>query len=119
MWDTGFQAAFRFVIAALAVWRLSFLLAREDGPGEALAKWRRTLGGGVLGGLFGCVKCLSLWLAAPFTFFVGGTTLEKVVTWLALSGVAALVDEWTRPPFEWKETADDELLHRDRDSSAH
>jgi hypothetical protein len=29
--------------------------------------------------------------------------LELVVIWLALAGVVALIDECTRPPFEWQE----------------
>jgi len=36
---------------------------------------------------------------------------------LALSGVTALIDEWTRPPFEWQETKDDDLLRRKSDGT--
>ena len=103
------QTVFRFVVAALATWRISFRLAREDGPGGVFARWRnrpRRLGRS----LFSCVKCLSLWIAIPFAFFVGGSWGELLVIGLALSGVAALIDEWTRPPFEWQETQDHELL---------
>jgi hypothetical protein len=106
--------AFRFVVAALAAWRLSFLLAREDGPGRVFVRLRAALARGPLAGGAGCVKCVSVWVALPLAFFVGGTWAELAVTWLALSGVAALVDEWTRPPFEWRDAAEeaksDELL---------
>ena len=118
MWDTGLHVAFKFVLAALAVWRVSFLVAREDGPWDAFARFRRGVGRGVLEKLFGCVKCVSVWVAIPFTFFVGGGWVERIVVWLALSGVASLIDEWTRPAFEWKETSDDELLRRDRDRTS-
>ena len=104
------HAAFRFVVSALAVWRVSFLLARESGPWELLAGFRRILGKSVLGGAFTCVKCLSVWVAIPFAFFVGGGRWEKLVIWLALSGMASLIDEWTRPPFEWRETSESEVL---------
>lgn len=110
--------AFRFALSALAVWRVSFLVAREDGPWNSLTRLRRGLGRGALGKLFGCVKCLSVWVAIPFAFFVGGEWVERLVVWLALSGVASLIDEWTRPPFEWKEAPDDELLRRGRDHPA-
>jgi len=116
--DAEWHVVFRFVLAALAVWRVSFLLAREDGPWELLARARRLAGRGMAGRLLGCVKCLSLWVAVPFVFFVGGRGWSRLVVWLALSGVAALVDEWTRPPFEWQESSGNELLRGDNDRTA-
>ena len=110
--------AFRFVLAALATWRVAFLLAREDGPGHVFARWRSRLGTGFLGELLSCVKCVGVWVAIPFTFFVGGAWLELLVVWLALAGVTALIDEWTRPPFEFQESEGDELLRRDTDGTA-
>ena len=77
--------AFRFVLAALATWRVAFLLVREDGPGRVFARMRSALGDGFLGELFRCVKCIGIWIAIPFTFFVGGTRLELLVVWLALA----------------------------------
>ena len=93
---------FRFVLAGLAAWRVAFLVAREDGPLRAFARLRPLLGRGGP-----CVKCLGVWVSIPLAFFVGGTWIELLVTWLALAGVVALVDEWTRPPFEWRETGGD------------
>jgi hypothetical protein len=105
----GFDAGvfFRFLIAAIATWRVAFLLARERGPWDVLARLRRGAGAGVVGELFKCVKCVGLWTAVPFAFFVRGDWWELVVIWLALAGVTALIDEWTRPPFEWQEAPDD------------
>ena len=99
---------FRFVIAALATWRLAFLLARERGPWNAFGRLRRDVGIGALGELLKCVKCVGLWVAIPFAFFVRGDGWELFVIWLALAGVTALIDEWTRPPFEWRESREDE-----------
>jgi hypothetical protein len=96
---------FRFLIAALATWRVAFLLARERGPWNIFGRLRRRVGG--VAELVGCVKCVGLWIAMPFALFVRGDWLELVVTWLALAGVAALIDEWTRPPFEWQPTEPD------------
>jgi len=95
---------FRFLIAALATWRLAFSLAHESGPWDLFARLRRAGIGRVA---LSCVKCVGLWLAVPFAFFVGGDRWDLVVTWLALGGVAALIDEWTRPPFEWQPGDDD------------
>ena len=105
--------AFRFLLAALATWRLAFLFAREDGPGRIFTRLREKLGAGFLGELFKCVKCLGVWIAIPLAFFVGGDWVELVVIWLALSGVTALIDELTKPPFDWQESKEDELLRRD------
>jgi hypothetical protein len=110
-----FHPMFRFVLAGLATWRLGFLLAREDGPGKFIARFRDGLGSGLAGSLMGCVKCVSVWVAVPFAMFVGGDRTEQVVSWLALAGVAALIDEWTRPPFEWQEGNANELLRPDPD----
>jgi len=99
---------FRFAIAALATWRLAFLVVRERGPRDVLGWLRRRVGNGIAGELLGCVKCVSFWIAIPFAFFVRGTWTELVVIWLALAGVAAVIDEWTRPPFEWQESHEDQ-----------
>src|SRR5690349_19997316 len=93
---------FRFLIAALATWRLAFLLARERGPWNIFGRLRRRVGG--VAELFSCVKCVGLWVAIPFALFVRGDWLEILVIWLALAGVTALIDEWTRTPFEWRES---------------
>lgn len=108
---------FRFLIAALATWRVAFLLVREEGPWGILSALRNKGGKGFLGKLLNCVKCTGMWIAIPFAFFVNGNWLELVVIWLALAGVTALIDEWTRPPFEWQETKDDGLLRADQDRS--
>lgn len=107
---------FRFFLAALATWRLAFLLAREDGPWRVFARFRQRMGYGFFDELFGCVKCLGMWVSMPFAFFVkDGNWVELVVIWLALSGVTALIDEWLRPPFEWQEASDDGLLRKESD----
>ncbi len=99
---------FRFLIAALATWRLAFLLAREQGPWDILGRFRQAASG-VTTELLRCVKCVGLWVAIPFAFFVRGDWWELIVIWLALAGVTALIDELTRPPFEWQEVREDRV----------
>ena len=106
---------FRFVVAALATWRVAFLVAREEGPWRLLARLRGAADRAGIGRGIGCVKCASVWIAAPLAWFVGGGVLQMAVTWLALSGAAALIDEWTRPPFEWRDQPDDGMLRRNPD----
>lgn len=97
-----------FLLAAFATWRISYLLVREEGPGRIFARLRQRTAETSVGRGLTCVKCVSLWAAIPFAFYVGGTATELVVVWLALSGVVSLIDESTRPPFEWREMQADE-----------
>jgi len=96
--------AFRFVLAVLAVWRLTHLLAKEDGPWQIFARMRRSF----LEPLLSCFYCLSIWVAVPFVWFTGGSTLEKAVTWLALSGAAILLEKATEEPLEIKIESEEE-----------
>lgn len=115
--DYGMSVELRFVLAALASWRISFLLVREDGPWGIVAGLRRIGARGLTGRVLECVKCTGVWVSIPFAFFVSDNVTELVVVWWALAGVTALIDEWARPPFEWQETQSDELLHRNSDTT--
>ncbi len=88
----------RFLLAALATWRVTHLLALEDGPGNVLAELRRRLGESFFGRLMDCFYCLSFWVAAPLTLFVSWRPLDAVVTWLALSGAACLLERLGQEP---------------------
>jgi hypothetical protein len=84
----------KFVLAVLATWRVSHLLANEDGPFDIIVRIRATLGEGLLGGLMDCFKCLSLWVAAPIALFLTHTPWVWTVSWLALSGGACLLERF-------------------------
>ncbi|HSZ51540.1 MAG TPA: hypothetical protein VK801_08200 [Caulobacteraceae bacterium] len=88
----------RFVLAALATWRVSHLLAAEDGPGDVIFHLRRKLGTGWLGSLADCFNCLSLFVAAPVALFVSRQPIVWVVAWLALSGGACLLERLGQSP---------------------
>ena len=88
----------RLLLAVLAVWRVTHLLAREDGPGDAVLRLRARLGAGFPGRLMDCFYCLSVWVAAPFALFVTRRPAELLVCWLALSGAACLLEKTTREP---------------------
>lgn len=88
----------RFVLAILATWRTTHLLANEDGPADLVARFRAWLGNGFPGKLMDCFQCLSLWVAAPTAFFVCGKSLDLLLTWLALSGAACLLERIGQEP---------------------
>jgi hypothetical protein len=82
----------RFVLAALATWRVTHLLANEDGPGGIVFRLRRRLGDSLIGSLMDCFHCLSFWVAIPAAFFVTNRPVVWGMSWLALSGAACLLD---------------------------
>lgn len=83
------------VIAALAVWRVTHLLSAEDGPWDVVVLIRKKMGSGFAGQLLDCFYCLSLWVAAPFAYFVGESVRERFYLWLAFSGAAILLERVT------------------------
>ena len=82
----------RFVVAALATWRITHLLVLEDGPADIIVRLRLRLGRSFAGTLMDCFKCLSLWIAAPAALFVARRLVEWVFSWLALSATACLLE---------------------------
>jgi hypothetical protein len=81
-----------FLLATLATWRAAYLFAAEDGPGDVILRLRARLGRSFVGQLMDCFGCVSLWVAAPFAFFVASKPFDLVVVWLALSGGAMLIE---------------------------
>ena len=89
---------FRLTLAVLATWRVTHLLAQEDGPGDVIATLRQWLGSGFFGELMDCFYCLSVWISIPFAFFIADWMLDRFVVWLALSGAASLANKFTPEP---------------------
>lgn len=87
---------FRLTISALAAWRVTHLLAAEDGPGDVIVRIRLRLGTSIWGHLMDCFHCLSLWISIPLAFFVADGMLTRFVSWLALSGAACLAEQLSR-----------------------
>jgi hypothetical protein len=86
----------RFLLAVLASWRLTHLLSSEDGPGDLIFHLRAKLGSSFAGKLMDCFYCLSLWVAAPLALLVTLHFTDWVLTWLALSGAACLLERVTQ-----------------------
>jgi len=89
------NAVYWFVLGVLAVWRVTHLLSAEDGPWDAVANLRKLAGEGILGKLLDCFYCLSLWVAAPFAWWLAQSWQHGLVLWLALSAAAILLERAT------------------------
>jgi hypothetical protein len=86
-----------FVLAVFATWRVTHLLAEEDGPGDVVFHLRRWLGASPLGGLMDCFNCLSFWVAAPAALAIATRPASWALAWLALSGAACWLERIGRP----------------------
>lgn len=98
--DSTWPVAVRFSLSALAVYRMSFLIAREDGPWGVFRQLRTSAKATMAARLIGCVNCLSVWISLPLAWFVGSSSIERVLAWWALSGAVVLMDRSSRDPFE-------------------
>ncbi len=96
---------YRLVLAILGVWRITHLLAAENGPWHLVVRLRRAAGAGFWGQLLDCFECLSLWVAAPFALVLTGSWMECALFWLASSGAAILLEKITSriPPVQYVE----------------
>ena len=93
--------ALGFLLAAFGAWRVTHLIAEEDGPADLVLRLRARLGHGVWASLMDCFQCLSLWIAVPFAFVVTQSLVLWVPAWLAVSGAACLLERLGSPPVAW------------------
>jgi hypothetical protein len=108
------------VLGILAVWRITYFINAEDGPGKMCVRLRAIAGAGFWGRVIACFYCLSLWVAAPFAILTGDGIGEIVCLWLAFSTGAILLERLMHAPaaalpaayFE-HEGQDDELLRKE------
>ncbi len=91
------------LVMALATWRLSFLIVREDGPLDVFRRIRSKVGiihhddGSIasiperqMAKLFGCLNCISLWVA--LMVWIVWQFLPPAIWIVSLSGLAILLD---------------------------
>lgn len=95
---TEISAWMRFVLAVLATWRVTHLLANEDGPADIIVRFRASLGQSIVGKMMDCFQCLSLWVAALAALFISRHLLEWLFCWVAISGGACLLERMGQEP---------------------
>ena len=89
-----------FIIASLAIWRLSYAIVKENGPLMVFARLRARLAASQKrsGGLFdliSCIYCVSFWIGLVGALIVSNNVFEWVGYGLAFSAVAVLVERVT------------------------
>lgn len=88
---------FTFIVASLAIWRLSHGIVKEDGPLMVWARLRARLArtqrrSGGLFDMVSCVRCLSFWIGLVGALFVSNSILGWIAYAFAFSAVASLLD---------------------------
>ena len=95
-------------LAVLATWRVTHLLAREDGPFDVLARLRARLGRGFFGSLLDCFACVSVWVAAAVASLLTRDPGPWLVAWWGLSGAACWIDRFGQAPVVFEKLRDPE-----------
>lgn len=85
-----------FVVAALGVWRVARMIAREDGPFDLFAEVRGRIGQATwVGRGLHCVLCVSWWLAWPAALLLPWADWrEYVLLAMGLSGAVVVLHTW-------------------------
>ncbi len=93
-----------FAILALAVWRLSSLLAREGGPFDIFTKLRYFLGvrfderskpiatNSISEGVL-CIWCNSIWIGLFASLLISSNAIDVVINTLAFSAITILIED--------------------------
>jgi hypothetical protein len=92
---------FAFLVAALAVYRLSRMVAEEEGPGAIFTKLRGAFDPDQqtwVGRGLNCPICVSFWVALPAAIAITVLGYADVyawpLTWLALSAGTVVIKKW-------------------------
>ena len=87
-----------FILSVFAAWRITHLLSKEDGPFDLVYLLRKKAGAGFFGSLLDCFYCVSVWVAFPFGLWLGNFWWQKLLCWMALSGMVCLLEQATTNP---------------------
>lgn len=83
---------FVFVVALLGVYRLSHMIAMEDGPFDVFALARDSVGqASWVGRGLHCPLCISFWLSLPMSWVIVPDVDALAFTWLGLAGACLML----------------------------
>lgn len=95
----GSARGLALVVGVLSCWRVSHLIAREDGPFDVVLRARARAGDSTVGRLMDCPYCVSVWAAVPVAGWLvrrqDWSARDAVALWLAVSGGACLLERVT------------------------
>lgn len=86
---------FHFTLGVLATWRFTHLLVVEDGPWDALMRFRRRFSKSIAGKALDCFYCSSLWVSILCSMILGQNLKDRFMLWPALSAGAILLENFS------------------------
>ena len=92
------MSALEFLLLTLAVWRATYLITSETGPGDIFLNIRLWANkhSKFMSDLLSCVYCTSIWVSFGFALLFFIDLRQVMVLWLALSGGTVLIEETRR-----------------------
>lgn len=90
-----------FIVASLAIWRLSYGIVYENGPLMVFARLRARLArtqkrSGGLFDMVSCIRCVSFWIGLVGALSVSNGFLEWLGYAFAFSAVTVLIEHFTK-----------------------
>ncbi len=76
------------ILSILAVYRVSYFIAKEDGPFDLFSEVRGKIGQeGWIGRGLHCVLCISFWLSVlPALWLFWGRPIDIIAGWFGIAG---------------------------------
>jgi hypothetical protein len=84
------------ILLALAVYRVSHMITREDGPFDLFSTWRDYVGqANWIGRGLHCILCVSYWLSTAAFFWTFETVgiLAALIYWHAVAGCVLILQK--------------------------
>lgn len=87
------------IVGGLVTWRVSRILAKENGPLFVFTRFRAYLAGkqkrsGGFYDMISCVRCVSMYVGAVAAIAPAGTVFEWLVYTLAFSAITSLIEAY-------------------------
>jgi len=88
---------FVFILAALAVFRVSWMITREEGPFAVFVTMREKIDPQQMtwiGRGLNCCNCVSVWIALVAALLIGG---DWLLNWLGIAGAVLIFNKGMLP----------------------
>ena len=83
---------FTFLVAALATYRISFMIGQEDGPFDLFSRLRGKVGQREWYGRgMHCTLCISFWVSLLAAFVASDSWLMVIPYWMGIAGAVLVL----------------------------
>jgi hypothetical protein len=89
----------KYFVFVIVVWRVTHLIALEDGPFDSIIRLRNLAGNSFFGKLMDCFYCLSIWIGFACAIYASRNFEEIVILCFYYSGTSILLEKSTNKNF--------------------